>query len=117
MSQLLHVCLYNTDSESSRELCAAIQSLSHVRLVAEIDDPDALTDLLASGGTNLIFFHLDPDGSVVVPVIEGVYARHPEVAMVALSHHAEPSAILPRCAPAASSSCASPSIRTILWRP
>ena len=94
MSNILHVCLYNTELASSEKLGNAIRSLNFVRLQCEVSTPDELAATLQDTPINLIFFHLDPDPGPVVEVIEHVVARHPNVAMVAMSHQTKPEAIL-----------------------
>jgi len=94
MSNLLHVCLYNTDPTSSEELGNAIRSLNFVRLVAEVSSAEELAQILHSSTINLIFFHLDPRPNPVVEVIDEVASRCPETAMIALSHRTGPDAIL-----------------------
>ena len=85
MSNLLHVCLYNTDPGASEELGNVIRSLNFVRLLAEVSTAEELAQILHSSTINLIFFHLDPQANPVVEVIDEVASRHPETAMIALS--------------------------------
>lgn len=94
MGNMLHVCLYNTDAESSRELEKAIQALNFARLVTEVRTPESLAEVLQETDVNLIFFHLDPDAAPVIDVIEQVSTRFPDVALIAISHTTDPSAIL-----------------------
>jgi pilus assembly protein CpaE len=94
MSNLLHVCIYNTEPESSKTLQAQIGSLNFVRLVAEVNSPDELANLLHRATVNLVFFHLDPDPDQVVEVIDHVSTKYPELALVAISHRTGPDAIL-----------------------
>ena len=94
MSNLLHVCLYNTDAASSAQLTRHIQALNFVRFVAEINTPDALAQLLNDSPVNLVFFHLDPDPKPVVEVIDQVSTRFPDVALIGVSHNTAPEDIL-----------------------
>lgn len=94
MSNLLHVCLYNTDSQSSADLVRHISGLNFVRFVAEVNTPESLAKLLHDSPVNIVFFHLDPDPGSVVEVIEQVSSKVPEVALIALSHDRGPEAIL-----------------------
>lgn len=94
MSNLLHVCLYNTEPESSKALQTQIGGLNFVRLVAEVSNPDDLANLLHRATVNLIFFHLDPHPDPVVEVIDQVSTKFPELALVAISHKSGPDAIL-----------------------
>lgn len=94
MSDFLHACLYNTDPRASAELTGAIAGLNFVRITSEVASPDELSDALQQGGINLVFFHLDPEPDPVIEVIEQVSTRHPEVALIAVSHQTEPTAIL-----------------------
>lgn len=94
MSNLLHVCLYNLDRESSEELTRHIKGLNFVRFVAEVSAPDALAKLLQDSQVNLVFFHLDPDSKAVVEVIEEVSSRYQDLALVGISHKVEPADIL-----------------------
>jgi len=94
MSNILQVCLYNTDPESSRELNAKIDTLNFVRVLGEVSTPEDLAAVLLEGEVNLVFFHLDPDPSAVIAVIDQVASRFPELAMVAVSHNTAPDAIL-----------------------
>ncbi len=94
MSNLLSVCLYNTEPESSEELRAKIQGLNFVRLAAEVSSPDELANFLQTGRANLTFFHLDPDATPIVEVIEQVSTRFPDLALIAFSHNTNPEAIL-----------------------
>ncbi len=94
MSSLLHVCLYNTDSEASPELEDALRSLNFVRLVAETNSPEQLVTTLQDTGINIVFFHLDPRPGLVVEVIDQISAQFPDVALIAISHQTDPEAIL-----------------------
>lgn len=94
MGSLLHVCLYNAEPETSKELTDAICGLNFVRLEAEVSSVDELVTLLHQTAINLVFFHLDPDTASVVEVIEQVSTRFPEVAMIGVSHQTGPQAIL-----------------------
>lgn len=94
MSNLLHVCIYNTEPESSNALQAQIGTLNFVRVVAEVNNPDDLANLLHRATVNLIFFHLDPNPDPVVDVIDQVSTKFPELALIALSHKSGPDAIL-----------------------
>ena len=60
MSSILHVCIFNTEPESSEELKAHIGALNFVRIVAESAKPDELAKLLHDSPVILVFFHLDP---------------------------------------------------------
>ena len=88
------MCLYNSDPEASEELLRAIGTLNFVRLTAEVKTADDLAEALREERVNLVFFHLDPDPEPVVEVIDQVAARHPELALIALSHQTSPDAIL-----------------------
>ena len=94
MGNLLHVCLYNTEPEASRELEASIKALNFVRFTAEVDTPDKLAEILHQQEVSVVFFHLDPDPNPVIEVIEQVSTRFPALAQIALSHRADPDAIL-----------------------
>jgi pilus assembly protein CpaE len=94
MSNLLHVCVYNTEPESSKTLQAHIAGLNFVRLVAEVGTADELAALLQRATVNLIFFHLDPNPAPVVEVIDHVSTKYPELALIALSDKTGPDAIL-----------------------
>ena len=94
MSGTLQVCLYNVEPEASQELRDKINSLNYVRVIAEVGTPDGLAETLRSGGTNLVFFHLDPDPAKILEAIDHVSQRYPELAMIAASHDARPDAIL-----------------------
>lgn len=94
MSNLLQVCVYNTDPEASKELEAAIRELHFVRLVAEVSTPTDLAAALQEADIKLVFFHLDPAPTAVVDVISQLSTRHPEVGLVAISHRTDPQAIL-----------------------
>lgn len=94
MSNLLHVCIYNTEPESSKALQSQIGTLNFVRLVAEVNNPDDLANLLHRATVNLIFFHLDPNPDPVVEVIDQVSTKFPELALIAVSHKSGPDAIL-----------------------
>ncbi len=94
MSNLLHVCIYNTDPESAQELRSQIVALNFVRVLADVGTPEALAAALNESGVNLVFFHLDPNADAVVDVIDQVSTRHPELALIAISHESDPQAIL-----------------------
>lgn len=94
MSNLLHVCLYNTEPASSAALRGAIRTLNFVRIIAEVGTAEDLAVTLKGTEVNLIFFHLDPDARPVVEVIDQVASRYPELALVAVSHQTGPEAIL-----------------------
>ena len=83
MSNLLHVCIYNTEPESSKELQAQISALNFVRIVAEVGCPDALDKALHHATVNLVFFHMDPHTDEVVEVIDHVSTKYPELALIA----------------------------------
>jgi pilus assembly protein CpaE len=94
MSNLLHVCLYNTDPAASQELTTRIGALNFVRFVAEVSTPADLAKLLHDSPVNLVFFHLDPQPAAVLEVIEQVSARFHDLALIAISHETGPEAIL-----------------------
>jgi pilus assembly protein CpaE len=94
MSNLLHVCIYNTEPESSKPLQAQVTALNFVRLVAEVGSAEALAKTLHQATVNLIFFHLDPNAPAVVEVIDHVSTKYPELALIAVSHQTNPEAIL-----------------------
>lgn len=68
--------------------------MNFVRFVAEVSTPGDLAKLLHDSPVNLIFFHLDPQPSAVIEVIEQVSARFHDLAMIAVSHQTAPDAIL-----------------------
>lgn len=94
MSNLLHVCIYNTEPESSQELMNHICSLNFIRMVGEVNTLEELNLAITEGGAKLIFFHLDPNTKDVVSVIDHIATRHPELALIALSHQSDPMAII-----------------------
>lgn len=94
MSNLLHVCIYNTEPKSSQELQAQVSALNFVRIVAEVGCPDAFAKVLSNATVNLVFFHLDPNIAEVVEVIEHVSTKYPELALIAISHQTGPEVIL-----------------------
>jgi len=94
MSNLLHVCIYNTEPESSKPLQTQVTALNFVRLVAEVGNAEALAKTLHQTTVNLIFFHLDPDAEAVMEVIDHVSTKYPELALIAVSHQTDPEAIL-----------------------
>ena len=94
MSNLLHVCIYNTELESSKSLQTQVTALNFVRLVAEVGNAEALAKTLHQTTVNLIFFHLDPDAEAVMEVIDHVSTKYPELALIAVSHQTDPEAIL-----------------------
>jgi len=94
MSNLLHVCIYNTEAQSSQELQTQVSALNFVRIVAEVGSPDAFAKVLNNAAVNLVFFHLDPNIAEVVEMIEHVSTKYPELALIAISHQTDPEAIL-----------------------
>jgi len=94
MSNPLQVCLYNTQPEFSQELREQIDALSFVRFIGDVDDPDNLISLLQEAEVNIILFHLDPNPSSVIEVIDRISAQYAEVALIAVSHQTDPEAIL-----------------------
>lgn len=94
MSNILHVCLYNTDPKAAKELTGHIGALNFVRLIGEVTTPLDLANALTGPGVDLIFFHLDPNPDAVLEVIEQVTNRHPEIALVAISQNTKPESIL-----------------------
>jgi len=94
MGNLLHVCLYNVDASCSSELQGHLSGLNFVRLIAEVSTPAELASVLEHGDANLVFFHLDPDPTPIVDVIDQVSTSHPEVGMIAVSHQTDPHVIL-----------------------
>ncbi len=94
MGNLLQVCLYNVDAESSSELQAHIEALNFVRLAGEVSTPGDLAAALNDTPINLVFFHLDPDPVAVIEIIDEVSSRFPELAAIAISHETGPEAIL-----------------------
>ncbi len=94
MSNLLHICLYNLDPESSQELLGHIGGLNFVRLAAEVSSPEELAAVLENDDANVVFFHLDPNPAAVVEVIEQVSTSYPSTALLAVSHQTDPKSIL-----------------------
>jgi pilus assembly protein CpaE len=94
MSNLLHVCIYNEDPESSKTLQGHVRAQNFIRLIGEVDTPEKLARTLADTTINLVFFHLDPNPENVVAVIDEVSAAYPELAMIAISHQSDPKSII-----------------------
>lgn len=94
MSNTLHVCLYNTEPEASRELQTAISGLNFVRFVGEVTTPDELANAIHNAGVNLVFFHLDPVPDAVVEVIEHAATRYSDLALIAISHKSDVNAVI-----------------------
>ena len=94
MSNLLHVCIYNNEAESSKALQDQVSALNFVRIVAEVGNAEALAKTLHQTTVNLIFFHLDPDPVGVLEVIDHISTKYPELALIAISHQTAPEAIL-----------------------
>ena len=94
MSSVLQVCIYNADPDSAAELRAQISALNFVRLCAEPTTPEELSGFLHNAHVNLIFFHLDPNPSETIDLIDQVATRFPETALIALGAQKDPAAIL-----------------------
>lgn len=94
MSNLLHVCLYNTDPKSSKELQEHITSLNFARFLGEVGNSEDLARALGSTEVNVIFFHLDPKPEPVLEVIDQVATRYPTIALIAVSHQSDVNAVL-----------------------
>ncbi|MEK6674698.1 MAG: hypothetical protein AABZ47_03480 [Planctomycetota bacterium] len=94
MSQLLHVCVFNTDPEASSELLGPLQSLNFVRMVPEVSTADELAQALQEYEVNLIVFHLDPVPAPIIDVIDQVATRYPTIATIAISSRTGPNEIL-----------------------
>ena len=94
MSNILQVGLFNAEPASSKALCHQIRSLHLVRLVSEVGNEKDLAHLLENSSIHAVFFHLDPHQAKVIELIQQVARRHPDIAMIALSHEMGPDAIL-----------------------
>lgn len=94
MSNLLHVCIYNAEPESSKTLQDHVSALNFVRIVAEVGNAETLARTLHQTTVNLIFFHLDPDPAAVLEVIDQVSTKYHDLALIAVSHQTAPEAIL-----------------------
>lgn len=94
MSNVLQVCIYNTEPSASAELQARVKSLNLVRLVGEYGCPEELAAALGVTGIHLVFCHLDPNPSEVLRVVEQLATRFPDVALIAISHERGPDAII-----------------------
>lgn len=94
MGNLLQVCLYNSDTNSTPELTKPIRELNFVRFVGEVGSPEKLTEMIEEHEVSLVFFHLNPDPDKVLPIIEEVATRTPEIALIALGDHSDPASIL-----------------------
>lgn len=95
MSNVIQVCLFNTEPTSSHELREHISAVNFVRLIGEVSTPEQLAKLIGETAVNMVFFHLDPDPARVIEVIDQFSARYPETALIAISHETGPDAILP----------------------
>lgn len=94
MSSVLQVCIYNSDPDSAADLRAQISALNFVRLCAELTSPEELSGFLHNSHVNLIFFHLDPNPSEAIDLIDQVATRYPETALIAIGEQKDPAAIL-----------------------
>ncbi len=99
MSNVLQVCLYNAEQESSEPLRQSISQLNFVRLVAEASTPEHLATALNDAGVQLVFFHMDPDPAPVIDLIDQVSQRFPEVALIASATMPARRRFSPRSAP------------------
>lgn len=94
MSNVLQVCIYNADPDSAAELRTQVSALNFVRLCAELTTPEELSGFLHNSHVNLIFFHLDPNPSETIDLIDQVATRFPGTALIAIGEQKDPAAIL-----------------------
>ena len=94
MKRSLHLCLYNTEPESSRALHEALAGLNYVCLQVEVGTPQDLAQALSATEIALVFFHLDPDADAVIDVIDKVATQRPDLALMAASDNRDPNVIL-----------------------
>jgi len=85
VSQSIRVIVLNTDEQVARDLRAVLLSIAGVKIVAEIDEPGLLSQVLSQLPAEVLLVHLDPNPAglmdVVAPVIEAYKGQIAAVAM------------------------------------
>ena len=69
------ICLYNTDSASSKELRGYLGNLDNVQIVAETDNASATVDIVRERSIDLMVVHFDPDAAKAIEVVSAVRAE------------------------------------------
>lgn len=85
MSQGIRVIIVNTDEEVAADLRAVLLSIDGVRIVAEVDEPAMLAQVISQLPAEVLLVHLDPNPvgvmDVVAPVIEAHRGQFAAIAM------------------------------------
>lgn len=88
------IVLFNTDASASSDLRSAINGLPDTRVITEVSDPASLVDALRRLAVSAVAFHLDPQPTQFLGVIESIVSQFPRIPVVAISQHSTPTTIV-----------------------
>lgn len=94
MKKIVRACLYTVDPSRSDQLLQQLAAMDLSQTVKLARTADELTTLIKGRELNLILFHLDPDPTATLKLIDQVSVRHPELALIGLSAKSDPHSIL-----------------------
>jgi pilus assembly protein CpaE len=94
MPQTLRVILFTAETESAPELRRTITSLSHIRIVAELDEPSLIGQAAAQFPAELLIADLDPSSQSVLESIRQLKDAVPGLPVLAVSRNIEGDVVL-----------------------
>lgn len=77
MSSLIRVIVVNTDEDAASELRAHLLGIEGVKIVAEVEEPAFLSQVLAQFPAEALLIHLDPNPQAMMDVIAPVLESRP----------------------------------------
>jgi len=94
MGRGTRVVLFNADESAAASLRSALLAFEGVKIVAEVDEPVLLPQIVQQVATDVLFVHLDPEPESVLAMAGEVARSCPNVAVVAVSESTDGQLIL-----------------------
>lgn len=94
MAHTVRVILYSTNASTLPELRRSITSLSHVRIVAELEEPSLFGQAVSQFPADLVLADLDPNPMVVIECLKQLREIAPDLPIFALSTQTDGNIVL-----------------------
>ena len=94
MHRGIRLILFNADESAATSLRSALLAIDGVKIVADVDEPVLLPQVVQKIPTDILFVHLDPDPQTVLNMAGEVARSSPNVAVVAVSESTDGQLIL-----------------------
>jgi len=94
MSRTVRVILFTANETAAPELRKGLTSLTHVRIVAELDEPSLLAQAITQFPADLVVADLDPNAAAVIEGLKLLREAAPDLPVFAISSQTEGDVVL-----------------------